>query len=100
MEPKEVNKNIANKLVNNGQSLREFKETQGFKIIHQWITDKVSDARDAWLKATPEQAESHRQKAAAYKELLDFVEHQIKVGDVYNDLLNNEAKTKENDYYA
>ena len=95
---KEINKEIANKLINNGEVLRSFKETPAYALIRAWINDKVADTRDAWIKATPEQAEGLRHKAGAYKELLDFIEHQVKVGEVYNDLLKEEAKRKGDQY--
>src|ERR1035437_2343923 len=91
MEPKEINKNQANALVANEEALKAFKTTVAYKLLKSWIDDKAFDQRNKWVKASPVDAEAYRQRAAAYLEMLDFIETQIKVGDVYNDMLKKEA---------
>jgi len=98
--PPEVDKVRASKLISQGEAFKAFKDSTCGKILKAWLEDKVADTRDRWINADAATAEALRHRAGAYKEMLTFIETQIKTGDVYNDMLKKEALLKEKGPYA
>jgi hypothetical protein len=86
---------LANKLINNGEAFKAFKQHAAYPIIKTWLEDKIADRRDQWLKSTPDMAENLRIKAAVYREVLDFFETQIKAGERAANMIEAQKKERE-----
>lgn len=65
-----------------GAVMRDFCKHPGFAILQSMIEEKITDSRNAWLKAeTPAQAEELRLQVKPWNEVLDMIKKRILEGD-------------------
>ena len=46
----------------------------------EWLKDQITDEKNKWLSAGPEQAEAIRVKASAFKDVLDYIDRRVSAG--------------------
>lgn len=78
-----------------GEVFRGFKDTSAYKMLKEWLDEKIGDTRNLWLTCELSQAETYRAKAMAYKEILTFIDNSVKMGDRATDMLNTLKRQEE-----
>ena len=76
-----------------GAQLRDMCRTPAWKRLQERIEAKVSDSRNAWLKASnKETAEVIRMKASVWKDVLDMILKDLVRGDGARQILGRHAE--------
>ena len=62
--------------------LRDMKDTEGWKLVDTYISDRIKDHTNQLITCPIEAIEKHRQRIEAYKSVLLYVEDEIEKGMV------------------
>ena len=80
-----------------GEAFRNFKQSPAYKLLKEWLDEKIKDDRNMWLNCPLEQAEMYRAKASVYKEVIDFIDKSVMMGEKADLIQERINKQKEID---
>lgn len=80
--------------VRKAEALRGMQNSEGFKILEHFLKEQVSQIKESLPYITDNSGKIYRLQEAAkcYQNVLDYVEHHIRVGDFHKQRDNQQPK--------